>query len=291
MQKAVKKRPVRKSLKEYARGIAGGLLFSFPLLYTMEVWWAGFIASPLQLMVMVIVTYLLLLGYNRYAGMRPGASWRSVFIDSVEEMGLGIIIAFAVLFVLNRIQFQDMSMDEIMGKIIIEAMAVSIGVSIGTAQLGGADDEEAEESEVQAEAKEAGWRTGLKSKISLVVLALCGSVIVGGNVAPTEEVVLLAVEAAPYHILLMAVLSLAMSVVVVYFSDFRGMGKHAPGNLAFAVTLDTCLSYLTALAASAFLLWFFGRFEGVSFEVAFAQCIVLGVLASMGASAGRLLIK
>jgi putative integral membrane protein (TIGR02587 family) len=284
-------RPIRKSLQEYARGIAGGLLFSFPLLYTMEVWWAGFIATPLQLLIMVVATYLLLLGYNRYAGMRHDASGRSVFIDSVEEMGLGIMLAFAVLFVLNRIQFGEMSLDEIMGKIIIEAMAVSIGVSIGTAQLGAGEDEEDEEDEVQAEAREAGWRTGWRSKVSLVVLALCGSVIVGGNVAPTEEVVLLAVGAKPLHILLMALLSLAMSVVVVYFSDFKGTGHHRQGNLAFAITLDTCLSYLTALAASAFLLWFFGRFEGVSFEVAFAQCIVLGVLASLGASAGRLLIK
>ncbi|HEX4668040.1 MAG TPA: DUF2391 family protein, partial [Chthoniobacterales bacterium] len=31
------------SLREYARGIAGGLMFSLPLLYTMEVWWTGFI--------------------------------------------------------------------------------------------------------------------------------------------------------------------------------------------------------------------------------------------------------
>lgn len=284
-------RPVRKSLQEYARGIAGGLLFSFPLLYTMEVWWAGFIASPAQLLIMVMVTYLLLLGYNRYAGMRPGVSWRSVFIDSVEEMGLGIVLAFGVLFVLNRIQFGEMSIDEIMGKIVVEAMAVSIGVSIGTAQLGGADDEAEEENEVQAEAKEAGWRTGLRSKVSLVVLALCGSIVVGGNVAPTEEVLVLAIGARPVHILLMAVLSLAMSMVVVYFSDFKGTGQHRQGDLAFAITLDTCLSYLTALAASAFLLWFFGRFQGVSFEVAFAQCIVLGVLSSLGASAGRLLIK
>lgn len=291
MARDMKKRPVRKSLQEYARGIAGGLLFSFPLLFTMEVWWAGFIATPFQLLIMVVVTYLLLLGYNRYAGMRPGASWRSVFIDSVEEMGLGIILSFAVLYVLNRIQFGEMSTDEIMGKIIIEAMAVSIGVSIGTAQLGSPEDEPEEEDEVQTEAKEAGWRTGLRSKVSLVVLALCGSVIVGGNVAPTEEVVLLAVGAAPFHILLMALLSLALSVVVVYFSDFHGTGRHQNGNLFFAITVDTCLSYLTALAASAFLLWFFGRFEGVSFEIAIAQCIVLGVLASLGASAGRLLIK
>lgn len=285
-------RPVRRSLQEYARGVAGGLLFSFPLLFTMEVWWAGFIATPFQLLIMVVVTYLLLLGYNRYAGMREDVSWRSVFIDSIEEMGLGIILAFAVLFVLNRIQFGEMSTDEIMGKIIIEAMAVSIGVSIGTAQLGaGKEQDEDEEDEVKVEAREAGWRTGFRSKVSLVVLALCGSVIVGGNVAPTEEVVVLAVGAKPIHILLMALLSLAIGVVVVYFSDFHGTGGHQKENLFFAMTVDTCLSYLTALAASAFLLWFFGRFEGVSFEIAFAQCIVLGVLASLGASAGRLLIK
>ncbi|MHC2990117.1 hypothetical protein OB13_00355 [Pontibacter sp. HJ8] len=290
MDQMYKKRPIRKSLQEYARGIAGGLLFSFPLLYTMEVWWAGFSATPLQLLVMVIVTYLLLLGYNRYAGMRPEASWRSVLIDSVEEMGLGLVIAFAVMFVLNRLQLHAMSVDEIMGKVIVEAMAVSIGVSIGTAQLGtGGEDEE--ETETPTEEKVAGMQTGLRSRISLVVLALCGSVVVGGNVAPTEEVILLAIEAEAYHILLMALLSLGLSVVVVYFSDFKGTGQQHAGGLAFAITVDTCLSYLTALATSAFLLWFFGRFEGVNFEIALAQVIVLGVLASLGASAGRLLIK
>ena len=99
----------------------------------MEVWWAGFSATPLQLLLLVVVTYLLLLGYNRYAGMRPGVSWRSIMIDSVEEMGIGLALSFAVLFVLNRIQLTDMGLNEIMGKTIIEAMAVSIGVSIGTA--------------------------------------------------------------------------------------------------------------------------------------------------------------
>jgi hypothetical protein len=42
-------RPVHKSLQEYARGIAGGLLFSLPLIYTMEVWWAGFTSHPMRL--------------------------------------------------------------------------------------------------------------------------------------------------------------------------------------------------------------------------------------------------
>ncbi len=285
-------RPLDKSLKEYARGIAGGLLFSFPLLYTMEVWWTGFMVTPLQLIAMIVATYILLLGYNHFAGLRADASWRTVFIDSVEEMGIGILIAFFVLLLLNRIEWHSMALDEIVGKTIVEGMIVSIGVSIGTAQLGGGndDDEEKERDKVNEEFwKNAGW---WQRKLGLVVLALCGSILVGGNVAPTEEVVLMAFEATPFQILLMAVFSLVLSALIVFFSDFKGATTQGgPNSLAVNVITDTCLSYLTALGASAVCLYFFGRFGGVNFYVAFSQCIVLGVLSSLGASAGRLLIK
>ncbi len=43
--------PVSNSLREYARGMAGGLMFSLPLLYTMEVWWTGFVAEPMRLLI------------------------------------------------------------------------------------------------------------------------------------------------------------------------------------------------------------------------------------------------
>ncbi|MDX5483180.1 MAG: TIGR02587 family membrane protein [Hymenobacteraceae bacterium] len=274
-------RPLRKSLKEYARGLVGGLLFSFPLLYTMEVWWAGFIVDSLDLLILVLVTFLLLLGYNRFAGMHPGVSWASVFIDSIEELGIGLLVSFGVLLMLNRIHLYDMSVDEAMGKIIIEAMGVSIGVSIGTAQLG------VHEEELKGTEESPNRNTTL----AMFVLAFCGAIVIGGNVAPTEEVLLIAVEAEPVHILMMCLVSLFVSTVVVYFSDFVGSSRGRYESLLYDISFNTCLSYVTALAASAFILWFFGRFEGVSFWVGFAQVIVLGVLASLGASAGRLLIK
>lgn len=90
VQHPVNGRPLTYSLKESARGITGGLIFGFPLLYTMEVWWHGFIAGPLQFLVLLCVTFMLLLGYNRYAGMHPSVFWRSILVDSVEEMGIGL---------------------------------------------------------------------------------------------------------------------------------------------------------------------------------------------------------
>ena len=86
-------RPIAKSLQEYGRGIIGGLLFSLPLLYTMEVWWAGFSSHPLHLILYVVATFLLLLGYNYFAGLRHDANLAEVVIDSVEEMGLGLLIS------------------------------------------------------------------------------------------------------------------------------------------------------------------------------------------------------
>lgn len=288
-------RPLRQSLKEYARGITGGLLFSFPLLYTMEVWWAGFIASPQQLLLLVAVTYLLLLGYNRFAGMRPDVSWKSVMVDSVEEIGIGLLLSFAVLYMLNRIEFAEMSIDEIMGKVIIEAMAVSIGVSVGTAQLG-VNEENAEEldqaeKEEKQQAEKRNEGSLYRSKLGVSVLALCGAILVGGNVAPTEEVLKIALDATAGNILTMAIVSILLSMIILYFSDIKGKMDNNTRDLLYHITFDTCISYLIGLAAAAFMLWFFGRFDGVSFWIAFCQSITLGVLTSLGASAGRLLIK
>src|SRR5690554_4499618 len=139
-------KPIAESIAEYAQGIVGGLLFSFPLLFTMEVWYAGFLAQPFQLLIMIVATFLLLLGYNRYAGMHPGTTWKNVVIDSVEEMGIGLLMSFLILLMLNRIQIGASSLDEIMGKVIMEAMFVSIGVSIGTAQLGSREQDEEKDS-------------------------------------------------------------------------------------------------------------------------------------------------
>ena len=91
---AVNSKSINQSLKEYARGITGGLLFSLPMLYTMELWWTGFIADPLRLLLYVVVGVFLLLVYNHYVGLRNDNSFIEGLEESVEEMGLGILLSF-----------------------------------------------------------------------------------------------------------------------------------------------------------------------------------------------------
>jgi putative integral membrane protein (TIGR02587 family) len=279
-----RKQPVGQSLREYARGVAGGLLFSLPLLYTMEVWWAGFIARPLHLLFYFAAGFLLLFGYNRYAGLHEDASWLEVAFEAVEEMGLGLLLAAVFLWLLGQID-SEMPFPEILGKIVVEGVTAAIGVSVGSAQLGG--NGEGEERHQGMSGRET---PGILGQL---VLAACGAVLFASNVAPTEEIVMIAFESSPEKILGLALLSLLLGGIILFSSGFRGSKRLAPDEHrgAFTILSRTVVNYAVALVVSGFILWFFGRFDGVPVSMCAAQMIVLGVAASLGASAGRLLVQ
>lgn len=276
--------PVGQSLREYARGVAGGLLFSLPLLYTMEVWWAGFIARPVHLLLYFAAGFLLLFGYNRYAGLHEDASWLEVAFEAVEEMGLGLLLAAGLLWLLGQID-SGMPLPEIVGKVVVEGVTAAIGVSVGSAQLSG-NGGEGEKHQGMASRETPGVP-------GQVVLAACGAVLFASNVAPTEEIVMIAVESTPGKILGLAVLSLLLGGIILFSSDFRGAKQATPDEHRgpWTILSRTVVNYAVALVASAFILWFFGRFHGMPVSMCAAQTIVLGVAASLGASAGRLLLQ
>lgn len=257
-------------------------MFSLPLLYTMEVWWTGIVAHPFRLFGYVLATFVLLIGYNRYAGLRRDSSMAEVAIDSVEEIGIGLLIAGVVLFLLGRVT-AEMSLMEIAGVVVLEAMTVAIGVSIGTAQLGagGKKDEGLGEGDGQKGISFGGQ----------IVMAFCGAVLFAANVAPTEEIVVIAIEISWLRLMGLAILSLVVAFVILHFSDFKGADRFVRADHPTVILLGIFLTYSIALIASGLILWFFGRFDGVSLLTALSQTIVLAVAATLGASAGRLLLQ
>jgi putative integral membrane protein (TIGR02587 family) len=282
-----RKHPIATSLGEYGRGVIGGLIFSLPLIFTMEVWWAGFTAGPARLLAGLAGTFALLLGYNAVAGLRPDYDPLEVVIDSVEELGIGLLLAFAVLVLLARIDASTPLL-EVVGKVVVEGMLVAIGVSVGTAQLSGGNG---------GKPAPAGGGASVEGRMrhhntgNVAVLSLCGAVLVAANVAPTEEVVMLGTEMSPLRLLLTMALSLALAALTLFFSEFRG-SHHLRTNLRpRVVALGCIIAYSTALVSSAAILWFFGRFEAAGALVVVGQTVVLAFPATLGASAGRLLLQ
>ncbi len=280
-------RTIRQSFQEYARGIAGGLMFSLPLLYTMEVWQTGFTAEPWRLALYIVVTFALLLGYNRFAGLREGASISEIIVDSVEELGLGLVLAATFLFLQGQLD-GDRSPTARIGMIVTEGMTVAIGVSVGTAQLGERTDDQGDSDGNDGNSAAQTPPPGL---LEQTVIALCGAVLFAANIAPTEEVIVIAYETTPVRLLGLAVLSLILGGMILYVSDFRGASSRRVGNGTLATVRGLLLTYTIALAASAMTLWFFGRFDDVPYFMMLSQTVVLGVGATLGASAGRLLLQ
>ena len=265
------------SMREYGRGIGGGFLFSLPLLYTMEVWWTGLTISPARLLIGIVATCLLLCAYNAYAGLRHDSSVVEILIDSVEELGLGLAVSAGVLLVLARPR--DGGMMELFGQVILEGLFVAIGVSVGTAQLGVSDS--------QGD-KPQGRHNSLPAELTL---ALCGTVLVAANVAPTDEVLQLGVSTGVWQQLVIMTISLATAAMLLYYSRFRGSARFADVSGARAVAFGSAITYAVALVGSAAMLWFFGRFDDNALQVGVAQVVVLGFPATLGAAAGRLLLR
>jgi putative integral membrane protein (TIGR02587 family) len=270
--------PVAVSMREYARGATGGLLFSLPLLYTMEMWTVGSLASPARLLAGIAGTFVLLLGYNRYAGLRHDASYTEVAIDSIEELGLGLAGAACMLAILGRLT-TEMSAAETVSRIVVQGLVGAIGVSIGTAQLGG---------EPRDQGADGGSRH--RGPWSHIALAGCGAVVLAANIAPTEEIQVLGQELRAWHLAGLAVLSLGLGAVVLHYSDFAGTQPASESGTVAAVR-NAVATYAVALAASAVLLWFFGRFDDLPAGLIAAETVVLGFPAALGASAGRMLLQ
>ncbi len=267
-------------LKQYGRGIIGGLLFSLSIIYTMEVWWTGFIASPQKLLAFVIITFLLLLGYNRFAGIREDVSFLGICRESVEEIGVAFVVTFLFLWLINRVGF-GMSFQEIAGKVIVESMIVAIGISVGTAQLGQEDDsDQGKNDENENDRSDNIWK--------FLILSICGGVLIAAPVAPTQEILVLAAESSNIKLLLMVVISLLLSAIVL-FSDFKGSVKSK--TTISQIILGVITVYLAAVLVATGFLWIYDRLSGFGFHIILAEIIVLAIPATIGASVGRLLLK
>src|ERR687898_232635 len=96
-------RSVAQSARQHLTAIAGGLLVGLPLLWTMEVWDDGAVLGPGKLLVLLAIGFGVVVGFNAFAGFRRDRTWLELVVDSVEAMGMSVLVAAAALAVLGRL--------------------------------------------------------------------------------------------------------------------------------------------------------------------------------------------
>ena len=257
----------RELLVGLARAFGGAIIFSLPLLMTMEMWWLGFYMDRLRLALFMIVVVPLLVGLSRFGGFKPTVTWADDVADAFVAYGVALV-ASAVVLSLFHVLEPGMPLGEVVGKVALQAVPGAFGAMLARSQLGGSGEEE----------------SGAYG--SEVFLMAAGAVFLALNVAPTEEMVLIAYKMTPWHALATLVVSLALMHAFVYASEFEGGHSRPEGTPWWSEFLRlTVVGYVIALLVSAYVLWTFGRFEGDTLGMYVMMTVVLGFPSSIGAAA------
>jgi putative integral membrane protein (TIGR02587 family) len=272
--------PEQAGNEHYARGLAraagGALLFAIPLLMTMEMWWLGFYMDRFRLALFLVVTLVILVRLSFYAGFEETFRFRNDAMDALASFAVGIVVSAIILAAFGVIA-PDMPANEIFGKIALQAVPASIGAVLARKQLGGGGDTERR--------KRRG--SGYGSELFLMMV---GALFFAFNVAPTEEMVLIAYRMTHWHAAGLALLSVLLLHAFVYTVGFAGQ-EEPPGEAGFWLTFlhYTLAGYGIALIVSLYILWTFGRTDDVALAEIASMTLVLGFPAAVGAAVARLI--
>lgn len=260
-----------------ARAFGGAVFFSLPLLMTMEMWWLGFLMSRGRLALFMALMIPLLVALDRFAGFQPTDSWLDDVVDAFVAYGVGFVAGAATLLLFGVIGLRT-PFSEAVGMVALQAVPASFGAVLASSQLGGRGPQE------EARQERAGYPAEL-------LFMAAGAVFLAFNVAPTEEMVLIAYKMTPWHALALAAATLAMMHAFVYAVEFHGTEPLPRGTPMLRVFLRfTVVGYAIALIVSAYVLWTFGRFGDDAWTLAVMQTMVLGFPAGLGAAAARLIL-
>lgn len=242
---------------------------------TMEMWWLGFYMSRLRLALLLVVLIPFLTTLSRYRGFEKTVGWIDDLRDAFVALGVAFAAAAVVLPLLGAIRW-SMTLDEIAGKLALQAVPGSIGAMLARSQLGSRDEQEREVEESY----------GFE-----IFLMAVGGLFLSLNVAPTEEVSVIAIRISAWHVLALVALSLAAMHAFVYFLEFRGGHQIPEQTSGLGLFLRyTVAGYATCLLVSLYVLWTFGRTDGAPAQQVLAMALVLSFPASLGAASARLVL-
>ena len=261
-----------------ARAFGGAIIFSLPMLMTMEMWQLGFYIDPVRLSLLLLLLVPLLVGLSHYIGFEPTFCWQDDVVDAFVAYGVGFIAAVPILSLFGAINL-EMSLAEILGKVALQAVPGSIGALLAQSQFGGESD--------SRKRKELRGETYGSETFFMAVGALFLSL----NVAPTEEIILISFQMTIWQALALALVSIVLMHAFVYSVEFHGQSMRpldAPDASAFL--RYTVVGYAICLLISAYILWTFGRTTGMpALEIVMAT-VVLAFPAAVGAAAARLIL-
>lgn len=267
----------RNFLISLARAFGGALFFSLPLLMTMEMWEQGFTISPIRLAIFLFIAIPILTGLSWYSGFEPTETLKDDLVDAFVAYAIGFCVSAIILFMFAVIHWK-LSLLALVGIVSLHAVPASIGALLAQSQFGIQTSTEAQKRE----------ETGYGGELFLMV---AGAIYLSLSLAPTDEVIFIGYKMTVWHALSVIAFSLLVMHAFMYSLQFRGQDDRPPNTNAGSLFVRfTVVGYALALLVSYYILWTFGRTDGLSSHQNLMNAIVLAFPAAIGAAAARLIL-
>ena len=269
---------VRETAAAYARGVVGGLLVGMPTLMTMEMWWGGFTISSARILLLIAVNFGVLLVLQHFSGLHPRKTAMGQLRAAIVACAIGIVVSGIILLVFGVIGAETVPAD-IIRKIALQSVPVSLGASIATSEFGDAHEQ-------------AAHRQDRALLFPSVAVGISGAMILGFTVGATEEPMIIGEQLTWVHATGLVLISVALALGISYAVGRRRLGIDPFDRKWLGFYLrESLVTYVAATLVAAFMLWTFGRI-GAETGVAPAvhMVLVLSLVTVLGATAAELLV-
>lgn len=258
-------------LRDLGRAFGGALLFSLPLLMTMEMWQLGMTLEPWRQLLFLLASLPVLYGLAHYAGFTSSrGGW-----DNLLEVAIALFVAAvtgAVLLTLTG-AWELANLRVATGQLTLQLVPAAIGALLARKQLA-------------SNGRQDSVRKG--DYLGELFLMMAGALFLALNLAPTEEMQLVAYRIGPEATL--AVMGLSMLLLHIFVFEVGFAGQEEQETPLGALLHFTVPGYAICLLASMGILALLGMNDAHGMGAVMANTVVLAFPASLGAAAARLLV-
>lgn len=269
-------------LREYVRGFAGALFVALALLYTQEMWERAREIHPATLITIMVIAFLLNVGFVSYSGFKVARARTYVIWDALVAMGIGLVASLITMLLTARITL-DTPPEVTISLLALMSVPTGFGAALAINQLG-----QREYSDRSAkDPAEYFFNEDLK-KITGTIL---GGSLFAFNIMPTIEPKVMLLDVGPRHALALLLFSLLVSYSIEFMARFHNEKDNQNQGVLAPRWLTTLFCYLVSLATSAILLWMFGYLNTMTPPgMALQWVIIVGYAATLGGTAGRMIL-
>jgi putative integral membrane protein (TIGR02587 family) len=244
---------------------------------TMEMWELAVAMTPLRLALLTATTCPLLVTLSYFVGFEETSTLLDDVLDACAAYAVAFVTSSVVLLAFGVI---DASMPPryILSCVALQVVPASIGALLAQSELG-----------LQRDGQDT--RTREPGYAGSVFFMGVGALFLAFNVAPTEEIELIAFKLSRAHSVALMLGTLVVMHALVYGVEFSGTPVEPGPTPWWSLLLRyTVVGYAVVLVLALYLLWTFGRLDALSVPQALAMGVVLAFPGAVGAAAARLIL-